>query len=554
MTNIFKKILLPAICLLGLSGCENFLTEKAASSFTADFVYNTPEGLESGVVGLYNIQRSFWENMANNGSNPIVIDAKDDLTLPRGGEIANYGRMIQGTTPENSNVYSDYWRLYYRLMDRSNAIIAAAEKIQGMSDSRKNKVLGEAKFFRANSAFILYKLFNNIYVTTEPTSPESVQNVITNKSSETEIFNLVKSDLGYAIEHLELKTTEPGRITKNMARHLRAEVALWQKDWPEAKTQAEAVISSGAHSLLASPALVFKGDLNHAETLWALQFKVLVNGGVNKINFNLMPNYAELMPGSKYTVEQGGRGFGWLTLNNYLRDLLNEDPNDTRIKGSYYMQDYVYNDPATLPAGKEIGEKIVHSKWKEFAPLASDRNAFFIRLNAGCKKYFPDDGNPTVDTQTKNIMMARLAETYLYAAEANLMLGNLGTANDAATSGTALGQLNAVRKRAGTAALKTITLEDILDEQARELAFEGRRWYMLKRTGKLYSYIVDHAGYGKRGDLTAENSAGHANTPEDPFPFRSEARTRMRTHMVNWAIPLSEMNLLGKSYPQNEGY
>jgi hypothetical protein len=554
MTNIFKKILLPAICLLGLSGCENFLTEKAASSFTADFVYNTPEGLESGVVGLYNIQRSFWENMANNGSNPIVIDAKDDLTLPRGGEIANYGRMIQGTTPENSNVYSDYWRLYYRLMDRSNAIIAAAEKIQGMSDSRKNKVLGEAKFFRANSAFILYKLFNNIYVTTEPTSPESVQNVITNKSSETEIFNLVKSDLGYAIEHLELKTTEPGRITKNMARHLRAEVALWQKDWPEAKTQAEAVISSGAHSLLASPALVFKGDLNHAETLWALQFKVLVNGGVNKINFNLMPNYAELMPGSKYTVEQGGRGFGWLTLNNYLRDLLNEDPNDTRIKGSYYMQDYVYNDPATLPAGKEIGEKIVHSTWKEFAPLASDRNAFFIRLNAGCKKYFPDDGNPTVDTQTKNIMMARLAETYLYAAEANLMLGNLGTANDAATSGTALGQLNAVRKRAGTAALKTITLEDILDEQARELAFEGRRWYMLKRTGKLYSYIVDHAGYGKRGDLTAENSAGHANTPEDPFPFRSEARTRMRTHMVNWAIPLSEMNLLGKSYPQNEGY
>src|SRR5690606_14126725 len=151
----------------------------------------------------------------------------------------------------------------------------------------------------------------------------------------------------------------------------------------------------------------------------------------------------------------------------------------------------------------------------------------------------------TVDTQTKNIMMARLAETYLYAAEANLMLGN---------AATALEQLNAVRKRAGTAALDKLTLEDILDEQARELAFEGRRWYMLKRTGKLYEYTVDHAGYGKRGDLSAENSPGHANTPEDPFPFRSEARTRMRPHMVNWAIPLAEMNLLGDSYPQNEGY
>lgn len=545
MIKILKKIIVPSLLLVGLSGCENFLAEKAASSFTADFVYNTPEGLEAGVVGLYNIQRSFWENMANNGSNPIVIDAKDDLTLPRGGEISNYGRMIQGTTAENSFVYSEYWRLYYRIMDRANAIIASAEKIQGMSEDKRNKILGEAKFFRANSAFTLFKLFNNVYVTTEPTTPETVQKVVTNKSSETEIYSLVKSDLDFAIDNLAIQTTEPGRITKGAARHLRAEVALWQKDYSEAKAQAEAVINSGAYSLLSSTGLVFKGDLNHSETLWALQFKVLINGGPNKVNFNLMPNYAELMPGSKYTVEQGGRGFGWLTLNNYLRDLLNQDPNDTRIKGSYYIQDYVYNDPATLPAGKVIGEKIVHATWKEFAPLAADRNAFFIRLNAGSKKYFPDDGNPTVDSQTKNIMIARLAETYLYAAEANLMLGN---------SQEALQHLNTVRRRAGTATLATIKLEDILDEQARELAFEGRRWYMLKRTEKLHDYIVDHAGYGKRGDLSAENSAGHANTPEDPFPFRSDARTRMRPHMINWAIPLAEMNLLGDSYPQNDGY
>lgn len=540
-----KNTIVYIVLLLGLSSCENFLNEKAAAAFTADFVYNTPEGLESGVVGLYHIQRSFWENMANNGSNPIVLDAKDDLTLSRNGEIANYGRMIQGTTAENSYVHSEYWRLYYRIMDRANAIIASAEQLPGMSEDRRKKVLGEAKFFRANSVFTLYRLFNNIYITTEPTRPENVSKVITDKSSEADIYALVISDLTDAIQKLEYKTTEPGRITQGMARHLRAEVALWQKDWKEAKTQAEAVINSGAHSLMSSPGLVFKGDLNHAETLWALQFKVLINGGPNKVNFNLMPNYAELMPGSKYTVEQGGRGFGWLTMNNYLRDLLNKDPNDTRIKGAYYMQDYVYNDPATLPAGKVIGEKIVHATWKEFAPLASDRNAFFIRLNAGCKKYFPDDGNPTVDTQTKNIMMARLAETYLFAAEANLMLGQ---------TTEALTQLNAVRKRAGAATLAAISMQDVLDEQARELAFEGRRWYMLKRTGNLYDYIVDHAGYGKRGDLTGENSAGHANTPEDPFPFRSEARTRMRPHMVNWAIPLAEMNLLGKSYPQNSGY
>ncbi len=118
-------------------------------------------------------------------------------------------------------------------------------------------------------------------------------------------------------------------------------------------------------------------------------------------------------------------------MNNYIRDLLNEDPNDSRIKGSYYIKDYLYNDPTTLPPGIELGSIIRDNPavpWKEFAESANDRNGFFIRQNAGCKKYFPDDGIPIQDLQTKNIVMARLDETYLFASEANMMLGNTETA------------------------------------------------------------------------------------------------------------------------------
>lgn len=527
------------------SSCDSFLDENPTSQFTADFVFNSPAGLEAGVVGLYNFQRAFWENLAANGSSPIIIDSRDDLTIPRGGEISNSGRMRNGTTPENSGVLGNYWRTYYRIADRANAIIQAAENIEGMDEAQKSKVIAQAKFFRANSYFTLYKLFNNIFVTTEPTTPENALDIIQDKTPKEQIFQLINDDLTFAISNLEWTTPEFGRITQGAARHLKAEVALWQQDWAEAKSQSEAVINSGSHSLVAQTGLVFKGDLKNSETLWALQWKRQVNGTPHKINFNLMPNYAELIPGSKYTVEQGGRGFGWLTINNYLRDLLNEDPNDTRIKGTYYMQDYVYNDAATIPADKTLGEKIIHKDWQEFAATAGNRNFFFIRLNAGCKKYFPDDGIPTEDLQTKNIMMSRLAETYLYAAEANMRLGN---------DGLAIQQLNAVRNRAGAASVGTINIETILDEQARELAFEGRRWYMLKRTGKLFEYVVDHAGYGKAGDLSLENQGTHANTPEDPFTYRNDARRAMQPHMVNWPIPINEIRLLGPNYPQNEGY
>lgn len=555
-TSLIAILLLTGL-LISLASCKKYLEEKPTTNFTADFVYNTPEGLEAGVIALYNLQRAFYNNVgSNNGSDPIVLDSRDDLTVPRGGEISNYGRMNSGTRADNSGVFSTYWKSYYKIVDRANGIIKAAEIITNIDEARRNKILGEAKFFRANAVFTLYKLFNNIYITTEPTTPENVDVIILDKTPAADIYTLVNNDLSFAITNLNMTTTEFGRVTQATARHLKAEVALWQQDWPEAKAQAEAVINSGAYSLVSSPSAVFSGDLKNSETLWALQFKFGIDGGSNKINFNLMPNYAELIPGSKYSIEQGGRGFGWLTCNNYLRNLLNAYPNDTRANGSFYVKDYVYNDPATVPNPALLGTKIVHPQWQEFAATSANRNFWFIRLNMGCKKYFPTDGLPTVDLQVKNIMLARLAETFLFAAEANLKLNNIGQLSDGPLANTALGQLNAIRTRAGIPKAAAINLDSILNEQAKELAFEGRRVYMLKRTGKLYEYVVDHAGYGMAGDLSVENSTagGANNTPEKPLPYRNDARRNMKPYMINWPIPLSEINLLGPSYPQNTGY
>lgn len=208
------------------------------------------------------------------------------------------------------------------------------------------------------------------------------------KTPEADIYKLINEDLTFAIANLTMTTADFGRITQATARHVKAEVALWQQNWSEAKLQSEAVLNSGAYSLVPTTSGVFAGDLKNSETLWALQSKQGVDGGVNKINFNLMPNYAELIPGSKYSVEQGGRGFAWLTMNNYLRNLLNAYSTDTRIKGTYYIQDYFYNDPTTVPNQALLGTKIVHATWKEFATASADRNFWFIRLNAGCKNIF----------------------------------------------------------------------------------------------------------------------------------------------------------------------
>jgi hypothetical protein len=527
-TNVMPQLrvglLFVALLFAGVS-CEDYLQDELLSDTSAEFLYNTPEGLESAVVGLYSLNRDLYEQAEWNYARALIPQAKSDLVLVRTGEISLYGSLAWGAELGNFGTgrLSRYWRHYYRLIDRSNAVITSAQELEGLEESRRDQIIAEARVFRAHSYFTLYRQFNNIFITTEPTSPDNAFDRPDDKSSPEEIFALINEDLDFAIENLDWNTPQFGRLTQAAARHIRAKTAAWQEDWAEAASQADAVINEGNYNLLPNTADVFFGDLNHEETLFTIQFEEGQIGGstTNRIHFNLIPQYNEIQ-GVEHSLDNGARGAGFILLNNYLRGLLNEDPNDDRNNGTYYITHYTYNNPEELPEGVQLGDTV-----DVFDQNSDDENEFmqyYAQLNPGTLKFLQNDAVPSEANQIKNLMIYRLAETYLIGAEAHMEMGS---------TGQALEYINAVRNRANAASISSIDQQAILDERARELALEGQRWYTLKRMGVLVEQIRQFAGNDN---------------------FRNQARERIQPFMGNWPIPTNELNLLGPNYPQNEGH
>lgn len=519
------------ISLVLFTSCEkDFLKDQLHSDTSVDFLYSTAEGLESAVVGLYSLNRNIYQDLSLNGTYPLILQAKSDLGVGITGEVSLYSRLLWGASLGDYGTTSGinaHWVHFYRLVDRSNAIIKGAENLEDIDDDRRNQILAEAKTMRAHAFFSLYRLFNNIYITTEPTTPENAFDVPQDKSSVEEIFSLLRSDLDFAIAHLDYNQPQFGRWGQGAARHLRAKVALWENDWTEAAAQADAIISSGSHGLVTTEQ-VFAGDLNHSETLFAINYKkdAIGGGSPHIMSWNMVSGYSDA-PGMLQSVENGGAGAGFISLNQYLIDLLNEDPNDNRRDNTYYIFKYAYNDEAALPAGKQLGDPL--DLYQNHPTNQNEFMNYYRRQNPGVLKFFDETVEPTDRNHYKNIMIYRSAETYLIGAEAHMMLNN---------TAKALEYLNAVRERANTAPVSTIDLQAILDEGARELAFEGQRWFTLKRTGKLYEFLLDHMN----------NDNMNESYPE------GNPKVLLREYMQNWPIPQQQMDLLGPNYPQNEGY
>lgn len=535
-----KNIAIIYTCLFTIliSACnKDLLKEVSKDRITVDAVFNTPEGLSTAVIALYDRERNLFRMDAESQTATTILRG-GDIQVSRAGGGANAGRYDVTFNP-SSNEVQNFWRHRYSIIERTNQIISGGEKI-GDHDPVVAQALAEAKVFRAQAYFYLLRTYDNIILTTEPTSVDNLDREYHPANPE-DVYKLLYSDLDYAIAKLSYPdmTKRTGRMDQGVARHIKAQVALWRKDYAEAAAQADAVINAGKYSLLTDINEVFQGaganhaDLNHSESILVSQWS-RDPGGSGDGNGHRMANYfiPNYYKESRVLVNyaNGGRGWGRIHPNPYLFSLFTKDNNGLTDKrrSTWFKEQWIYDNPAN--AGSNLGKVV---------PKPSDAATYFDRFYPACLKYVDrvvaEGGTKLAETDVvsfKDIIIYRLAETYLIGAEAHMRLAG---ANDA----TAKLYLSKIRERAGLGSFTgAVTEEIILDEQARELAFELPRWYILKRLGKLVEYVRDHGG-----DPVV---ATGVNNP----------RQNIQDYHVRWPIPQGEIDAMtGKgNFVQNPGY
>lgn len=513
-----------ALCLmlsgLGLASCEDFLEETNKSGLTEDPYYSTELGVTSAVNACYSGTRLWYGKEHPFG----FSETGTDLFL-RGGDnkanqISDYTVDLNGAQPN----LRDYWVNLYKALNTCNTTLALLPS-PVLSESLNKQYEGEVKFLRALYLSLIAETWGDVVLSTEPTSG-AVRTA--QRSSVEDFYKTIFSDLDAAIANLAAKKSTDGRITQDVAKALKARLALTRASetnnsglYAEAASLAKDVISSGRYALFSDYASLWdmknsEGGTN-SEVVYYVNYTNddTMNGdydpsagkGNNGHLFYIM--VYDKQPGMQRAINYG-RPYQRFMPTLHLLDLF-DDKVDQRYHGSF--QTVWYANMANLEDGQVNGYPQMSlgdtSMLFLKTPMTSsqiarakDRYKIFDR-----ETMYKADGSPLLRSQfiqlkkfmdptrltanqewsSRDAFVIRIAELYLIAAEA-LMQTNPAEAVE---------YLNTLRtKRAipGMESQMMVTTADlnidfILEERARELAGEQIRWYDLKRTGKLVEYV-----------------------------------------------------------------
>ena len=522
MKKILYSVALAACCMGTMTSCSDFLDASNKSNVTAKQSFATKEGLN-------NLVNNAYQHLQNVYAAPLFtscFSAGTDMYADARNKMNEALNTYETLTPENTDIKNLYTYLYSGIR-AANSVSYYAQTAQ-VDEKTKGQLVGEARVLAAYEYYLLVNNFGGVpimkdFLTTADTGYP--------KSSAADVYAYIISELEDVISKNVLQastaTKGGGRISQETAKAILAKTylsAAWdlnkQEYFSKAAALADEVIAG--RKLTTPFAKLWKADGSgddNEEFLWDVEYDLATANNTTSGGTEWSGYYCNYLGGNEDNIKAttssyvptlyalhcfkkgdqrydatfmkelpdinkgNAAGTGYWTWYKNGESLVGKPV--TRYYSAWYETDADFEAwKAIDPANRANTYRIPMDSQSKEAQNMDGRdmeyydNQQLVYGSSPCKKF---DDSKTAKTEKntcyRDIHIITLPEMYLVAAEAYLKAGD---------NPKALARLNKVHQRAGLSALTgTITIDDILDENACENFGNEARWMDLRRTQTL---------------------------------------------------------------------
>ncbi len=499
-----KKILNMLLSCAMLAGCIDLdrmpldtISDKAVfedEALTQAYMYNIYGYMPCG-YGVSTVPGTDIVRTGGLGLTDLLDGSTDLLRSPSMWNESN-GVMIPGTISAAYNPL-EVWANRYEVIRKVNNLLANTGEDSALDKDFLSRVRAEARFVRAFMYFDLVRRYGAVPLIEELQDYDDPQALQVPRDPVEDIYDFIYEELKDIAENglpaaAEMTAADMGRASSEAAWALNGRAMLFAERWKESAECSAKVIESGYHSLNPDYNALFQSKGGDREVIFEVLFDGLNKGHAADLLY--MPPSLDNGWGAQSCPTQelvdsyemlDGSKFDWSNPEHAANPY---EGRDKRLQWSIIVD------------GAEFKGKVIRTAYLE----PDDGLGLVERTNTGyyIRKFLDETlpfeklvGYGGSSTSWKEI---RLAEVLLNYAEA---LNELNQGPD--PEGNAYEAVRRVRERAGLPGLPegldySAFKERIVQERKVELAFEGHRFWDLRRWRMAEEVLNDKYFHGIR--------------------------------------------------------